>query len=113
MLKQFHILNSVRFNTLCNFFISSAGTLLPAAIPVRRCSKPSYFTVPFWRSSSSAANMVGTPWRAVHFSDWTEVRVRYGSKDSLGKTIEAPVYVSLWAMGCLGLGMERGETYRA
>jgi hypothetical protein len=69
--------------------MSTSGTLLPAAIPVRSFSKPLYGIWPDFSSSSSAINIVGTPWRAVHPSSRTDLSVATGSKHSAGKTIEA------------------------
>lgn len=70
--------------------MSSAGILEPAAIPVRRCWNPSVDTEPFCISSSSALNMVGTPYRAVHRSSWTLLSVASALKASAGNTIVDP-----------------------
>ena len=84
------MVSSVRFSSLCNLRISSAGILEPAAIPVRKCSKPSRAIDPSWSSSNCAENIVGTEYNAVHFSSWTLLRVATGLKASDGKTIADP-----------------------
>lgn len=66
------------------------GTGLPAAMPVRKFSKPVRGTVPFARSSSSALNMVGTPYRPVARSVRMAVRVARGEKAGVGKRMAEP-----------------------
>lgn len=84
------MVNSVNPSVLCSLRISSAGIELPAAMPVRRRCSPVEGTLPEDRRSSSAMNIVGTPYKAVQACSWTAWRVALGEKDSAGKTMAAP-----------------------
>jgi hypothetical protein len=59
-------------------------------MPVRSLSKPWDGTVPLARSSSSATNMVGTPYSAVARSSCTARSEASGLKASLGNRIAEP-----------------------
>ncbi|MNN26168.1 hypothetical protein D3C81_1396680 [compost metagenome] len=61
--------------------ITSIGQVAPAMIPVRRVDR-SMSGRCGW--SSMAMNMVGTPYSAVAFSSATQLKVKSGSKASLG-----------------------------
>lgn len=56
-------------------------------IPVRRLCVSKFGGLGRLRMAS---NIVGTPWRAVHFSSEIAWRTDFGSNVSLGKTIFAP-----------------------
>jgi hypothetical protein len=68
-------------------FITSTGHGEPAMMPVRNddrsCSAKS-------GRPSSAMNMVGTPYREVHFSRVTARSAAAGSKPCAGSTMHAP-----------------------
>ncbi|MOA44240.1 hypothetical protein D3C78_1664800 [compost metagenome] len=74
----------IRFST---FFIISGGQTEPAITPVLKFEK-SYLSKSF--TANSAINIVGTPYKEVHFSSETAFSVISGSKLSFGITIQAP-----------------------
>ncbi len=73
--------------SLATRFITSTGQGEPAMIPVRSDDR-SNSAKRGW--SSSAMNMVGTPYREVHRSASTARSVASGSKPGAGSTMQAP-----------------------
>ena len=73
--------------SLITRFITSTGQGEPAITPVRRLDRSVRWNA---ASASSAMNMVGTPYRAVHRSCSTAARVAAGSKPWDGMTTQAP-----------------------
>ena len=78
------------FITVCTFFITSTGHGEPAMIPVRSDEKSNRENS---GCSSSAMNMVGTPYSAVQRSSCTASMLATGSNDSAGTTMPAPCVV--------------------
>ncbi len=68
-------------------FITSIGQGEPAMMPVRRDVRL-YFAKFGW--VSSAMNIVGTPWSAVHFSFSTVFKTSSASKAGPGRTMVEP-----------------------
>ncbi len=71
--------------------ITSSGHGEPAMMPVRSDDR-SYEAKSGW--SSSAMNIVGTPYREVQRSSWTARRVSAASKAGAGMTMQAPCEVA-------------------
>ena len=73
--------------SLTQRFITSTGQIEPAITPVRSEERS-------WSANDGsfciAMNIVGTPYRPVHFSSATHRRVVAGSKPGAGITIVAP-----------------------
>ena len=82
------MVTSDMFISLTTRFITSVGQGAPAMMPVRRWEK-SKLAKSGW--PRAATNIVGTPYRVVHFSAETAASVVPGSNASAGKTMVAPV----------------------
>ncbi len=78
---------SFMFMSVLTFFMYSVGQGEPAMMPVRRLLKSNLLKS---GCSSSAMNIVGTPWTAVHFSFSMVVMTATGSKYSDGSTRAEP-----------------------